>query len=98
MFFITEGKNEISDKTLEEIKNHQIELFSGLGIHFKLVFIRIFFLNLKIILIQLRVLNMSTQELGSPAYRKYDIEAWMPGKQFYGEVLKIIKHLIILLK
>ncbi len=41
---------------------------------------------------------MSTQELGSPAYRKYDIEAWMPGKQFYGEVLKIIKHLIILLQ
>ena len=35
---------------------------------------------------------MSTQELGSPAYRKYDIEAWMPGNQFYGEVLKIIKY------
>lgn len=29
---------------------------------------------------------MSTQELGSPAYKKYDIEAWMPGNQFYGEV------------
>ena len=35
MFFITLGENEISDKTLEEIKNHQIELFSGLGIHFR---------------------------------------------------------------
>lgn len=43
MFFITEGKNEISDKTLEEIKNHQIELFSGLGIHFKLDFFYSYF-------------------------------------------------------
>jgi len=34
---------------------------------------------------------MSTQELGSPAYRKYDIEAWMPGNQFFGEVLKPFK-------
>lgn len=30
---------------------------------------------------------MSTQELGAPAHRKYDIEAWMPGNQFYGEVI-----------
>lgn len=30
---------------------------------------------------------MSTEELGAPAYRKYDIEAWLPGNQFYGEVL-----------
>ncbi len=29
---------------------------------------------------------MSTHELGSPALKKYDIEAWMPGNQFYGEV------------
>jgi len=29
---------------------------------------------------------MPTNELGSPAYRKYDIEAWMSGNQFYGEV------------
>jgi seryl-tRNA synthetase len=29
---------------------------------------------------------MSTEELGAPAYRKYDIEAWMPGTEFYGEV------------
>jgi seryl-tRNA synthetase len=29
---------------------------------------------------------MSTEELGPPAYRKFDIEAWMPGNQFYGEV------------
>ncbi|XP_071080067.1 serine--tRNA ligase, mitochondrial-like [Haliotis cracherodii] len=33
-----------------------------------------------------RVLDMPTHELGAPAYRKYDIEAWMPGKQFWGEI------------
>ena len=29
---------------------------------------------------------MATSELGGPAYRKYDIEAWMPGREEYGEV------------
>lgn len=36
--------------------------------------------------IPFRVLNMATEELGAAAYRKYDIEAWMPSKQDYGEV------------
>ena len=29
---------------------------------------------------------MATQELGIPAYRKYDVEVWMPGRNEYGEV------------
>ncbi len=29
---------------------------------------------------------MATAELGGPAYRKYDIEVWMPGRGEYGEV------------
>ncbi|KAL3057005.1 hypothetical protein OYC64_007482 [Pagothenia borchgrevinki] len=33
-----------------------------------------------------RVLDMPTQELGLPAHRKYDIEAWMPGRDNYGEI------------
>uniref|UniRef100_A0A8C9JCM4 serine--tRNA ligase n=1 Tax=Panthera tigris altaica TaxID=74533 RepID=A0A8C9JCM4_PANTA len=33
-----------------------------------------------------RVLDMPTQELGLPAYRKFDIEAWMPGRGRFGEV------------
>nr|XP_061781335.1 serine--tRNA ligase, mitochondrial-like isoform X1 [Nerophis lumbriciformis] len=33
-----------------------------------------------------RVLEMPTQELGLPAYRKYDIEAWMPGRNSFGEI------------
>ncbi|KAF9481654.1 seryl-tRNA synthetase [Pholiota conissans] len=34
----------------------------------------------------LRVLDMPTEELGASAYRKYDIEAWMPGRGSWGEV------------
>ncbi|KAK7882071.1 hypothetical protein WMY93_028245 [Mugilogobius chulae] len=33
-----------------------------------------------------RVLDMPTQELGPPAHRKFDIEAWMPGRNSYGEI------------
>lgn len=40
-----------------------------------------------------RVLDMPTQELGPPAYRKYDIEAWMPGRNSYGEVSFLIMQL-----
>lgn len=29
---------------------------------------------------------MPTEELGASAYRKYDIEAWMPGRGTWGEV------------
>jgi len=31
---------------------------------------------------------MPTEELGAPAYRKYDMETWLPAKQFWGEVRK----------
>lgn len=33
-----------------------------------------------------RVLDICSGDLGSPAYRKFDIEAWMPGRGAYGEV------------
>ena len=33
-----------------------------------------------------RVLDMATEELGAAAYRKYDIEVWMPSKGGYGEI------------
>ena len=36
--------------------------------------------------IHYRVLDMPTLELGAPAYRKYDIEAWMPGRGSFGEI------------
>ena len=34
----------------------------------------------------LRLLDMPSEELGLPAYRKYDIEAWMPFNKTYGEI------------
>ncbi|XP_028028065.1 serine--tRNA ligase, mitochondrial [Bombyx mandarina] len=36
--------------------------------------------------ISVRVLDMPPYELGAAAYRKYDMEAWMPGRQAYGEI------------
>ncbi|CAL1694035.1 unnamed protein product [Somion occarium] len=33
-----------------------------------------------------RVLDMPTEELGASAYRKYDMEAWMPGRGSWGEI------------
>ncbi len=33
-----------------------------------------------------RVVDICTGDLGGPAYRKYDIEAWMPFRNDYGEV------------
>ncbi|EIW64194.1 seryl-tRNA synthetase [Trametes versicolor FP-101664 SS1] len=33
-----------------------------------------------------RVLEMPTEELGASAYRKYDAEAWMPGRGSWGEI------------
>jgi seryl-tRNA synthetase len=32
-----------------------------------------------------RVLDICTGDLGGPAYRKYDLEAWMPGRGDHGE-------------
>ncbi|KAI8915572.1 hypothetical protein EDD86DRAFT_181618, partial [Gorgonomyces haynaldii] len=36
--------------------------------------------------LQYRVLNMPSEELGAPAFIKYDMEVWMPGRREYGEV------------
>ncbi|KAH8933462.1 hypothetical protein BDL97_18G031500 [Sphagnum fallax] len=33
-----------------------------------------------------KTLDMSSEDLGAPAYRKFDIEAWMPGLCRYGEI------------
>ena len=33
-----------------------------------------------------RVLDICSGDLGAPAYRKFDLEAWMPGRGAYGEV------------
>jgi seryl-tRNA synthetase len=33
-----------------------------------------------------RVLDMPTEDLGAAAYRKFDIEVWIPSRSDYGEV------------
>lgn len=33
-----------------------------------------------------QLLDMPPHELGAPAFRKYDIEAWMEGRQIFGEI------------
>ncbi|GMM35324.1 putative serine--tRNA ligase [Saccharomycopsis crataegensis] len=33
-----------------------------------------------------RVINIPANDLGAPAYQKYDIEAWMPGRGSWGEL------------
>ncbi|XP_053866227.1 serine--tRNA ligase, mitochondrial isoform X1 [Malaclemys terrapin pileata] len=68
MFGVTAAESgEESAALLEDFLALQKEIFSELGLHY-------------------RVLDMPTQELGLPAYRKYDIEAWMPGRGKYGEI------------
>lgn len=33
-----------------------------------------------------KVINMPSNDLGNPAFNKYDIEAWMPGRGSFGEI------------
>ncbi|MCX7024541.1 MAG: serine--tRNA ligase [Spirochaetes bacterium] len=60
---------ETSDAVHEELRAIEEEIFSGLGIPF-------------------RVVDTCTGDLGAPAYRKWDLEAWMPGRNGgeWGEV------------
>ncbi|KAH7886162.1 hypothetical protein F5I97DRAFT_1221095 [Phlebopus sp. FC_14] len=60
-------EEDSSERYMEEIRQVQTEIFSGLGLSF-------------------RVLDMPTEELGASAYRKYDMEAWMPGRGCWGEI------------
>jgi len=36
---------------------------------------------------------MPSEELGASAYRKVDMEAWMPGKNAWGEVRTLVRRL-----
>ena len=52
---------EQSDSLHEKLRLIEEEIFSGLGLPF-------------------RVVDTCTGDLGAPAYRKWDLEAWMPGR------------------
>ena len=57
---------EDSDAFHDELLAIEEEIFSGLGLAY-------------------RVVDTCTGDLGAPAYRKFDIEAWMPGRGEAGE-------------
>merc|ERR1719235_1406605 len=61
------GTPEQSEALHQELLDIEVELFSELGLHFK-------------------VLDMASADLGAPAYRKFDVEAWMPGLGRWGEI------------
>jgi seryl-tRNA synthetase len=92
MFVLTEGSFSISDMMLNEINQIQVELFSNLGLHFKYAgkdfeySLTGCFIYLKKKFPIERVLDMPSEELGMPAYRKYDIESWQPAHKRYGEI------------
>lgn len=56
-----------SEAIHDEMRDIEIEIFSELGIPF-------------------RVVDIAAGDLGAPAYRKFDLEAWMPSRNGYGEV------------
>jgi seryl-tRNA synthetase len=58
---------EQSEAMHEEMLGIEEEIFTGLGIPY-------------------RVVDICTGDLGGAAYRKYDLEAWMPGRDAYGEI------------
>ncbi|PVF97064.1 seryl-tRNA synthetase [Serendipita vermifera] len=81
IFSLTEQNK--SEAMMEEIRQLQIQIFEGLGFPFRYVSLlpsRYPFSRLT------SVLDMPTEELGHAAYRKYDIEAWMPGRGGWGEI------------
>ncbi|KAI8070845.1 hypothetical protein BC940DRAFT_295706 [Gongronella butleri] len=58
---------EQSDAVLADLLVLQKDIFSGLGLTY-------------------RVLDMPCHELGASAHRKYDMEAWLPGRRTWGEI------------
>ena len=57
---------EESEAFHKEILSIEEEIFTGLGLPY-------------------RIVDTATGDLGAPAYRKFDIEAWMPGRGDEGE-------------
>jgi seryl-tRNA synthetase len=58
---------ETSEEIHAEMRDIEIEIFTELGLPF-------------------RVVDIAAGDLGAPAYRKFDLEAWMPSRGGYGEV------------
>lgn len=76
LFAVTRA-NE-SERVMEEIRDLQKDIASGLGLSVRYVHFPSW--------LTCSVLDMPTQELGASATRKYDMEAWMPGRGKWGEI------------
>lgn len=86
---------EQSDSMLEQVVDLQESMFRDLGLHYKYAGSvsamrcapdsdRPPLRNARPH--RRRLLDMTADDLGASAYRKFDIEAWMPGRRAYGEV------------
>ena len=82
LFVVTD--QESSEEMMEEMRKLQTEIFEGLGLSFRCVQPSHF--RSPGLMSCIRVLDMPTEELGASAYRKYDAEAWMPGRGNWGEI------------
>ena len=80
MFCVAAADGE-GGQVMEEMRNVQKEIAEGLGLS-----VRYVDSLYPLILLTRRVLDMPTEELGASAAKKYDIEAWMPGRGKWGEV------------
>lgn len=70
----------LSEFIHEEMLSIQNEIFFELGLHCRLGKKYWLIYSFK------RVLDMPADDLGASAYRKFDIEAWIPSRESYGEV------------
>jgi seryl-tRNA synthetase len=88
MFCVTSADRGVSEGMMEDMRSVQKEIAEGLSLSVRYVasalsprsIVTYDETNLD------RVLDMPTEELGASAARKYDMEAWMPGRGKWGEV------------
>ena len=85
-----------SEGMMQELLELQKDILEGLGLSFRYLSFpsptlgSSSYMGLRAFLVgSFRILDMPSEELGASAYRKYDIEAWMPGRGSWGEVTSL---------
>ncbi|KIY99111.1 seryl-tRNA synthetase [Monoraphidium neglectum] len=73
-----------SDALHQELIDLEAAMFEELGLHFKSA--PRSWQSSGFEAKALKILDMPSGDLGAPAYRKFDVEAWMPGLGRYGEI------------
>ncbi|CAP22951.2 Protein CBR-SARS-2 [Caenorhabditis briggsae] len=80
MFVVCTPEQSLAE--LDYVVEVQKGTFQALGIHCR--YQKPFHCHLELCIF--RQLEMPSEELGASAAKKFDIEAWMPGRKLYGEV------------